>query len=300
MLTTLAILLLIAFTRSHAVGQPSEPPFTLHSETRLVVVTVGVRDPHGKNVLGLQADDFRLFENRREQTIKQFAGEDRPVTVGLVVDASGSMRTKQAEVTAAALTFIRASNPEDEIFVVTFNDRASLGLPVNMPFASNARQLEAALSSRIPEGRTALYDALTLGAEHLAQGKWESKTLVVISDGGDNGSTHTLPDALESVRRSGAVVYTIGIFDPDEPEHDLNILRRLSHTSGGESFAPQTLTEIDPLCRRIAADIRASYTLAYTPPNPDRKNISRKLKIALAKPHPGITIRSRTTYSLDE
>jgi len=281
--------------------QQSSEEFTLRAESQLVVVNVGVQDAHGTNIKGLSAQDFHVYEDGRLQTIKQFAAEDRPVTVGIVLDTSGSMRTRQAEAVAAALHFVESSNPDDETFVVDFNDRASLGLPSGIAFSQNTNQLKTALYARKPEGRTALYDALTLAANHFAKGKWESKALLLISDGGDNSSTHTLQEAVRALELSGAAVYCVALYDPEEPEHNLGTLHRLSQMTGGEVFVPAQLSEIGTLCLRIAKDIRASYTLAYTPPNPDRYTVPRKIRVVASAPAIGkLKVRARTSYILDQ
>jgi Ca-activated chloride channel family protein len=284
-------------------GQAANPPagseFTLHTTTQLVVLNVGVQDVHGTEIKGLEAKDFKVYEDGHPQVVKQFAAEDRPVTVGIVLDASGSMRTKQAEVVTAALAFVHSSNPNDEVFVVTFNDHASLGLPSNISFSRNAKELGAALLGRKPEGKTALYDALVLAADHLGKGKWENKALLLISDGGDNNSTHTIAEAIQAVQRSWATVYSIALFDPDEPEHNLGALHRLSKMTGGEAFAPTELAEIRPLCVRIAEDLRASYTVAYTPPHSEEHTASRKIKVLVTSPSKGkVTVRTRASYIL--
>jgi len=281
-------------------GQP-EPEFTLHADSRLVVLNVGAQDAQGTNVKDLTARDFRIYEDGRLQTIKQFGAEDRPVTVGIVVDTSGSMRAKQAEVVAAALGFVKSSNPDDETFVVNFNDQASLGLPPDVAFSRNPAQLRAALLARKPEGRTALHDALTLAANHLAKSKWESKALLLISDGGDNNSAHTLRDAVRALNLSGAAVYSIAIYDPEEPENNLGMLRRLSQLTGGECFTPAQFSDIGTLCLRIARDIRASYTLAYTPPDLERYDVARKIRVAASTPALGkLRVRVRASYILSK
>lgn len=279
---------------------PGEPGFVLYAASQLVVLNVGVQDNHGKNIKGLTAPAFKIFEDGHPQIIKQFAAEDRPVTLGILVDASGSMRTRQPEVVTAALAFVRAGNPQDETFVVNFNDRAFEGLPPHVPFSNNPQQLRAALLGPKPEGRTALYDALALAADHLAKGKWENKVLLLISDGGDNSSTHNFAETMHALQVSGAAVYSIALFDPDEREHNLALLHRLSKMSGGEAFEPMDISEIEPLCLRIAADIRASYTLAYTPPQPDRRTALRKIKIVVAAPKPRkFSVRTRASYMLE-
>jgi Ca-activated chloride channel family protein len=284
---------------AQAVNSPAEPEFKLYATTRLVVLNVSVQDAHGANVRGLGAQRFKVYEDGREQSIKQFAGEDRPVTVGLIVDASGSMGTKQAEVATAALSFVRASNPDDQVFVITFNDHAFSGLPPDVPFSSDPLQLRQALLGRIPEGKTALYDALTLAADRLAKGKWENKALLLISDGGDNSSTSTFNEALRAIQMSGATVYTIGLFDPDEGEHNLGVLNRLAKLTGGEAFEPTELPEIRSLCLRIAEDIRASYTIAYTPPRLEQHAATRKIKVVATSPTgTKVTVRTRASYRL--
>jgi Ca-activated chloride channel family protein len=294
--------LLLLFATS-VPAQVANPPdgreFTLYAASQLVVLNVGVQDSHGANIRGLKARDFRVFEDGHLQTAKQFAAEDRPVTIGIVVDTSGSMRTKQAEVATAALSFVRANNPGDETFVINFNDHAFPGLPSNIAFSNDPRQLRAALLGRKPEGKTALYDALALAADHLAKGKWENKALLLISDGGDNNSTHSLTETVRAVQISGATVYSIGLFDPEEPEHNLGTLHRLSKMTGGEAFTPTDVSEIGSLCLRIAEDIRASYTIAYTPPRPDQHTTSRKIKVIAIAPGLGkLAVRTRTSYIL--
>jgi Ca-activated chloride channel family protein len=210
------------------------------------------------------------------------------------------MRTKQPEVVTAALAFVRASNSQDETFVVNFNDRAFEGLPPQTPFSRDPQQLRAALLGPKPAGRTALYDALTLAADHLAKGKWENKVILLISDGGDNNSTHNFAETMRALEMSGATVYSIALFDPDEREHNVGLLRRLSKMSGGEAFEPMDISQIEPLCLRIAADIRASYTLAYTPPHPDQHTAPRKIKVAVIPPNGGkVALRNRTSYVLE-
>lgn len=295
----IALVLSLPALSAQEAPSPGGPGFVLYTASQLVVLNVGVQDNHGTNIKGLTAQDFKIFEDGHPQTIKQFASEDRPVTLGILVDASGSMRTKQPEVVTAALAFVRASNPQDETFVVNFNDHAFKGLPSQIPFSNDAQLLRAALLGRKPEGRTALYDALTLAAGHLAQGKWEDKVLLLISDGGDNSSTHNFAETMQALEMSGATVYSIALFDPDEREHNVALLHRLSKMSGGEAFEPMDISQIEPLCLRIAADIRATYTLAYTPPQPDQHTAPRKIKIAVNPPNGGkLVVRTRTSYVL--
>jgi len=261
-------------------------------------LNVGVEDSRGRNIKGLTAGDFKLYEDGRPQMIKQFSSEERPVTIGIVVDASGSMRTKQSEAVQAALSFVDASNPADEIFVVNFNDEAKLGLPAEVPFTHDPRQIRRALLDKRPEGRTALYDAISIAVNHIRTGKWEKKALLLVSDGGDNNSTHSLAEALMEIQASGVMAYTIGLFDETDPNRNLGVLRRLSRMSGGQAFFPMELSGIDSLCRRIAENIRAGYTLAYTPPNPDQHTLIRKLKVVATTPGRKPIVRTRASYLL--
>jgi len=288
-----------AWTQSAQETNPANHDFTLYANTDLLVLNIGVQDSHGANIKGLVAHNFKIYENGRLQPIKQFSSDERPVTVGIVVDASGSMRPKQAEVVAAALSFVHASNPEDEIFVVNFNDRASLSLPAATPFTNDPKQIELGLWDKKPEGKTALYDALALALKQIRKGKWEKKALLLISDGGDNNSKRTYREILQTVQESGVTIYTIGLFDEDDPDHNPSVLRHLSGISGGESFLPMELSEIDSLCRRIAADIRASYTVAYTPPLPEEHTAARKIKIVVTNPAGGkVNVHARASYVL--
>ena len=192
-----------------------EKEFTISTTSRLVLLDVSVKDTAGGFVAGLTKDNFRIMEDGKPQTISQFADADIPVTIGLVVDESGSMRPKRPEVITAALSFISASNPQDEMFVLNFNEKVHRGLPDTVMFSDNIQQLRAALSSGIPQGRTALYDAIVEGLKQLEMGRRDKKTLIVISDGGDNVSTATLKDVVKLVEESVATVYTIGVFDQD-------------------------------------------------------------------------------------
>jgi Ca-activated chloride channel family protein len=281
-------------------GQPAESPgFTLRTSAELVVLDTGVQDSRGVNITGLKRENFRVYENGKQQTIRQFANEEVPVTLGLVVDASGSMRAKRPQVIQAALGLIAASNPRDEVFVVNFNDDARLGLPKSVPFADEPNVLRRALSMDPAQGKTALNDAILLALDHLNQGRWDKKALLVVSDGGDNNSTHSLADAIAALQESRATVYTIGLFQEEDPDQNPGVLQRLTRISGGEAFVPKTLTEISGICVRIAKDIRTRYTLAYTPERRDDRGAVRKIRV-LARGENGskLTVHTRTNYIL--
>jgi VWFA-related protein len=274
---------------------PDQQEFTIQTTSRLVLLDVSVRDSAGGFVSGLTKDQFKVFENGKPQAITQFANSDIPVTVGIVVDESGSMRPKRAQVITAALVFIQASNPMDEMFVVNFNEKARRGLPDQLLFTDNAQQLRSALWQGDPEGRTALYDAVDMALHQLEFGRQAKKTVVLISDGGDNHSTHTRQEVMHDVLSSLATIYTVGIYDEDDPEKNEAILKNLAHVSGGVFYHPQTLDEIVPICRQIAKDIRTRYTIGYVP-SVEGKMV-RHIKVEASSPdHPKLIVRTRTSY----
>jgi Ca-activated chloride channel homolog len=281
-------------------SQPAESPgFTLRTSAELVVLDTGVQNSRGVNVTGLKRENFGIYEDGKQQTIRQFANEELPVTLGLVVDSSGSMRAKRPQVIQAALGLIAASNPKDEVFVVNFNDDARLGLPKDLPFADEPSVLRRALSMDRAEGKTALNDAILLALDHLNQGRWDKKALLVVSDGGDNNSTHSFADAIAAVQASRATIYTIGLFQEEDRDQNPGVLLRLARISGGEAFVPKALPEIDGICVRIAKDIRTRYTLAYTPERRDDRRSVRKIRV-VARGEDGskLTVHTRTNYIL--
>lgn len=233
----------------------------------LVVLHATVLNHKGISVLGLDKEAFQVYEDGILQEIESFSHEDVPVTVGLVIDNSGSMRPKRTEVITAGLAFARASNTKDQIFVVNFNEQVSFGLPTNTPFTDKSTQLEFALSNITADGMTALYDAVAAGLKHLKQGKWDKQVLVVISDGADNASRHNLEWILALAKQSDAIVYTIGIYDRDDPDRNPGSLKRLAKATGGEVFLPMSVKDIVPICERIAHDIRNQYTITYVSTN---------------------------------
>jgi len=283
-------------------SSPEDKDFTIRSDVRLVLLDVSVRDTKGGFVSGLTRDNFTVYEDGKPQKIAQFANQDIPVSVGIVVDESGSMRSKRTETITAALTFIGSSNPEDEVFVINFNEKVYHGLPDTVLFTDNISMLRDALLSTRPEGRTALYDAIFGSLHQLDMGRRDKKTLVLISDGGDNASTHTRRDVQNKVDESLATIYTIGIFDEDDPDRNPDVLKWLANVSGGVAYFPEKLDGIVPVCRQIAKEIRTRYTIAYIPPE-GKPGVLRHIKVAAAAPdHGKLIARTRTqyTYNPDE
>lgn len=287
-------------TASSTVGKAgASSEYTIQTTSRLVLLDVSVKDSSGGFVSGLTKDDFKVYEEGKLQEISQFANTDIPVTVGIDVDESGSMRPKRAQVITAALAFIGASNPQDETFIVNFNEKPRRGLPDNILFSDNIRQLRDALWQGNPEGRTALYDAIEMSLKQLEFGRQAKKTLVVISDGGDNHSTHTEQEVMHDLLSSLATIYTIGIYDEDDPEKNEGVLKRLAHVSGGVFYHPETLDEIVPICRQIAKDIRSRYTVGYVPALEGK--MVRHIKVVASSPqHQKTIVRTRTSYVFPE
>jgi Ca-activated chloride channel homolog len=273
-----------------------EPP-SISVNVNLVVLHATARDRNGEFVSGLRQQDFQAFEDGRLQTITLFRHEDTPVSVGLIVDNSASMRRKRADVTAAALAFIRASNPKDEAFVVNFNEHVKLGLPAGKFFSDNPAELQQALDSANPGGMTALYDAIDRGLEHLKRAGHDKKVLIVVSDGGDNASRRRLDQVLADAERSDAIIYTIGVFDENDADRNPGVLRKIARATGGTAFFPSTSAEVTPICERIAAEIRHQYTIGYAPSNPKLDGSYRTIRVTATRPHGGrVFVRARTGY----
>ena len=299
----LPLLLLIAAV---GVAEPQSPPpleaqgppaYQISVNVDLVVLNAIVRDGKGRFASDLREQDFEVYENGLRQTIRLFRHEDIPVTVGLVVDHSGSMRPKIADVIAAARTFVQSSSPDDQMFVVNFNEKVTLGLPDNLPFSNRPEDLGSAIANTPTRGMTALYDAVFEARNRLQTGGPEKKVLVVISDGGDNASAHTLADVLKMAGRSTTLVYTIGIFDESDPDRNPDVLRRLAGVTGGEAFFPSEYSEVVAICQRIARDIRHQYTIGYHSTSAALPGAYLSIHVAAGAPgHGKLSVRARSGY----
>lgn len=272
------------------------PSFTSSESVRRVVLYATVRGEDGF-VADLAASDFTILEDGKQQKLLEFQREDVPVAIGLLVDNSGSMLTRRDEVVAAAKTFVRATNPQDEIFVLHFNERLSYGLPTDVPFSADRALLGEALDRMQLDGRTALYAAIAEGLSHLGKSNLTKKALIVISDGGDNVSQIKLDDVVKQSDLSGAMFYGIGIYDPEDGEADPKTLRNLANRTGGESFFPERLADVRSLCERIALTMRNQYTLSYSPPTGDTKPSYHRIEVKVKDPKKRkLTVRTRTGY----
>ena len=262
----------------------------------MAVLHATVTDRQGGFVSDLSQQNFEVYENGVLQVIRLFRNEDTPVTAGLVVDHSTTMRPKLAEVTAAAGTFVHSSNQDDELFVVNFNEKVWLGLPPTIRFTDSTVALERAIATQRAFGQTALYDAIAKALEELQAGSREKKVLIVVSDGGDNASARKLAQVMELAGQSNAVIYTIGVFDEDDPDRNPGVLKRLARSTGGEAFFPGKLSEVAPICERIARDIRHQYTIGYVPTNLTRTGVYRSIRVVAREKGHQLSVRTRTGY----
>jgi len=298
---TLALLVLLGSYAGAQVSPASNSQDTeayrLSVDVNLVVLHATVGDREGRFAAGLRAQDFEVYEQGVRQSIRLFQHEDVAVSVGLVVDHSVSMHPKLAEVTTAAKSFVQFSNPDDEMFVVNFNERVSMGLPGAFRFSHDSTELAAAIWRFPANGQTALYDAIVKALERLQEGRNDKKVLLVISDGGDNASVHKLAQVTELAGRSTAIIYTVGLFDLDDPDQNPGMLHRLAQATGGEAFLPGQLDEVVDICERIAREIRNQYTIGYVPTTPVRNGAYRTIRVvARAEGRGRLFVRTRTGY----
>jgi VWFA-related protein len=263
----------------------------------LVVLHASVQNSNHNPVSGLGKEAFQVYEGGVLQEIESFSHEDVPVTIGLVIDNSGSMRPKRTEVITAALAFARASNTKDQIFVVNFNEHVSFGLPANTPFTDKTAQLEVALSKVAANGMTALYDAVAAALEHMKKGNRDKQALIVISDGADNASLHTRARIMALARQSETIIYTIGIYDRDDPDQNPGSLKQLAKATGGEAFLPGSVKDVVQICERIARDIRNQYTITYAPTDIKYDGKYRVIQVKAGAPGRGrLMVRARAGY----
>lgn len=277
-----------------------EDQFTIKSDVELVLLDVAVKNNKGAFVTGLERHNFEVFEEGRPEPITQFASVDTPVTLGLVVDNSGSMRPKRAEVITAGLAFAEESNPHDEFFVVNFNNYIAAGLPARVPFTDNIQLLRKALYRGVPAGRTALYDAIATALTHIQRGGRDKRTLIVVSDGGDNESQISLADLLRIIQSSRVTIYTVGLFDKEDRDRNPGVLRKIANMSGGEFYMPPNLDDVGPVFHKISQEIRSRYTIGYLPdPHIDRATHRvRSIKVIARVEHQKLSVHTRTSYSL--
>jgi len=268
--------------------------FVFRAEAREVTLHASVVDDKNHLVTNLDKNDFTVFENNQPQKISHFHLEDFPVAVGIVIDNSGSMREKRDAVNKAALDLVKASNPDDQVFVVNFNDEYYL----DQEFTADLKRLQEALEHVEARGGTALYDAIVASADYLTHSPLQRKALFVVTDGEDDASQENLEQAVHHLEEeNGPVVYAIGLLGEEKSRKAKHALEMIAERSGGEAFFPPTLNEVDDLSRSIAHDIRNQYTITYVPSTPKSVAGYRSIHVdAHAKPYKKLTVRTRSGY----
>ncbi len=305
-----AVALLLLFPATAAAAQTGPPPAVptpankdegeipiITSDVRLVVLHASVADSKGKLITNLPENSFKVYENGAEQQIKLFRREDVPVSIGIVVDNSASMREKRKQVETAALDLVRSSNPQDEVFIVNFNDESYL----DVPFTSDMKKLEEGLARIDSRGGTALRDAISGSIDYVKEhGKKDKKALLVITDGNDTASDdrNTLEKLTEKARQSEVLIYAIGLLNEEERHESKKakrVLNALTLASGGVSYYPRELADVDKIAVGVARDIRNQYVIAYSPSVQALDGSFREIKVTVNGPgHP--SVRTRTGY----
>lgn len=262
----------------------ARPAASLRVDTNLVLVPVSVCDAANRPVVGLEKEQFRVFDDKVEQTVTHFAMDDEPLAVGLVFDVSGSMGRKLKRSRRAAAEFFRTANPDDEFFLVTFSDRPTLAVPLT----SDTDQIQNRLTFMGSRGSTALIDAIYLAVSELKKSTKSRKALLIISDGGDNNSRYTEGEVKSLVRESDLLIYSIGIFE-SSGGHTLeelggpNLLREITEQTGGRAYAVDNLREMPDIAAKIGIQLRNRYVLGFSPMNPLRDGRYHRLRVQLVQ-----------------
>lgn len=256
-------------------------------DSTLVLIPVSVYDPMNRSVTGLEKEHFKVFEDKVEQEISQFSSEDAPVTVGIVFDASGSMGAKLQKSRQAVAQFFKTANPEDEFFLIQFNDRPQLMVPMT----TNTEDVLSALTFTQAKGRTALLDGVYMAMRQMRKAKNPRKAILLISDGGDNSSRYTETEVRNAVREADVQMYAIGIFEPigargrtSEEAAGPGLLNELAEQTGGRHFPVENLNELPDVAAKIGIELRNHYILGYTPKNLERDGKYRRVKVTLVQP----------------
>jgi VWFA-related protein len=286
----------ILLTAGPTAAQTVREDFTIAVDVSRVVLDVTVTDRKGRWIPGLTREQFRVLEDGVEQEILHITQEDRPLTLGLVIDSSRSIGERRREVIVGAMRLAVLSHEQDDLFLVSFNDKASLGHFQDGDFTRNLPTLRNALFGMKPEGLTALYDGVIMALDKLREGRWEREAAVLFSDGGDTASDATLEETLERVQRSDALLYTIGLASEINPYRSPKTLKKLAQASGGEAFFPVTDEELKRVCENIATEMRSQYTLTYAPSNPRREGIYREIKVRVEETGKDWQVRAREGY----
>src|SRR6266478_1312972 len=282
-------------------GQVIKRGQSVHLDVELALVNVTVTDPYNRLVTGLEPDNFRIFEDNIEQEVVNFSSEDVPISIGVILDLSGSRANKLGKAKEAAFQFFKTANPQDEFFLVGFNERAQL----LSPFTNNVEDLQSRMLSAAAKGKTALLDAIYLGLSQMRGASNGKRALLIISDGGDNNSRYTEKDIKRLVREADTQLYSIGIFEAFEyrsrtPE-ELNgptLLSEMTELTGGRAFSVDNLNDLPDIATKIGAELRNQYILGYHPSNKAHDARWRKIKIKLRTPKglPPLSVYAKTGY----
>jgi VWFA-related protein len=262
-------------------------PASIRIDKTLVQINVTVTDPLNRFVTGLDKEYFKLFEDKVEQVISQFSSEDAPLSIGIVFDTSGSMGPKLQKSRQAAAQFFKTANPEDEFFLVTFNDRPDLV----MPFTTDVEEMQNRLTFTQSKGRTALLDGIYMAMSQMKKARNPRKALLIISDGGDNSSRYTESEVKNAVREADVQIYAIGIYEQaasrgrtPEEMNGPGLLSEVAEQTGGRAFAVDNLAELPDVAAKIGMELRNQYVLYYTPKNTDRDGKYRRVSVKLVQP----------------
>ena len=269
--------------------------YVFYSEVQEVQLHATVVDQHNRSVTGLNKNDFQVFEDGQPQQITQFGHEDVPVSLGILIDNSGSMRDKRQAVNEASINLVKSSNPSDEVFVVNFNDEAY----IDQDFTSDLNKLREGLEHIDSRGGTAMYDAVVASADHLAKaGRKEKKVLLIVTDGEDNASRDTLEQAVRRVQdEKGPTIYTIGLLGGEKQKRARRALEALALQTGGVAYFPKDLGEVDQISSSIAHDIRSQYLIQYRPIRPQQNGEYRTVRVeAHAGGYGKLQVRTKTGY----
>jgi Ca-activated chloride channel homolog len=280
--------------------QPALPAPVLRIDSALVLIPANVTHAWGDPVTGLTTDRFHIYEDDVEQTIASFSSEDVPLSIGLLFDGSGSMRNKMDKAREAAATFFRTANNEDEFFLVEFSGRVK----VSVPFTPNADDLYRRITHIKPSGRTSLFDAIHVALKEIKGARHLRKALVILSDGGDNWSTHTFRQTRDALVESGVQVYAMGIFSetksnkhrrPEEVKGSMT-LDDLATETGGRLFAVDQIEDLPRTAARISRELREQYVLGYYSKNTSRDGKYRCVRVRVVGELPGVRVHYRTGY----
>jgi Ca-activated chloride channel homolog len=282
----------IAHTAANASHERTKP---LLKNVELVLVPVTVTDAADHAITGLEKNDFALYEDGRPQIISSFSSEDGPLSLGVIFDTSKSMKDKIDRTREAVASFFTSADPKDEFFLVTFSDR-----PLLLADFTSPGNIQGALTQAVPRGHTALLDAIYLGLQHVHDGQYPRKALLIISDGGDNSSRYTASEIKDIVRESDVQIYAIGIFDsifktPEEQGGE-RLLRAVTEATGGRTFVLHNARELPAIVAEISLELRSQYVLGYHPSSRARDGQWHKIQVKLAAPS-GRHVHARTGYS---